>query len=268
MAAIVLHPSELGYAFSYARADGIIGWGKEPFLPAGAEDGDAADWFAGGEQRMVAAGRLTGTPELGLNFTDDMTGAILALVEPGIVLLAQRKTGDGVRTQTVHARGADLVGLTHQRDGLFELTRYANLTAAAVACAGFAGAAAAPAGPDAQMQMNYETTNEVKRLIGGGRTDEAVAVLTGLGAARTAADSAVLALASPTAAGALSVLYCQNNRIEDTDTFSVLTSARGETWILFSPSGASGPVVLERSSVASLTARVTIGAAARLSVAG
>ncbi len=265
MAPTDLHPSELGYAFSYAKADGIIGWGAEPFAPDG--PGTAADWFEDGARRLVAAGRLTGAPGAGMNFTDDFTGAVLALVSPGLVLLAQRRTGEGVRTQTVHVRGADLAGLVRQKDGQFDLSRYADLTSAVGASVAFAGASVAPSAGEAQLLMEPETTAELKRLIGGGLAGEAEELLVGEGAARADAASAVLALSSPAGAGVLSVLYVENERIADSDTFSVLTSARGETWVLFSPAGPEGPSILERSSAAALTARVAVGVAARLSAA-
>jgi hypothetical protein len=137
---IEVHPSEFAYAFAFARAEAVIGWGRDPFQPEGAE----GDWLEGGERRLAAAGRLVGTPEAGLNFTEEMSSAILALVDPDLVLLAQRKADDGMKTLTVHVAGTDLIGLTRDADGMFDLTRYADLVAAAGACAGFVGASDRP----------------------------------------------------------------------------------------------------------------------------
>jgi hypothetical protein len=264
MTSIELHPSELGYAFSYARTEGIIGWGTKPFLPPDDAGGDPGDWFRGGEARLVAAGRLVGTPEAGLNFTDEMTQAILALVNPGVVLLAQRKTGDGVRTMTVHATDDDFVGLTRRADGMFELTRYDGMTAAAGACAAYVGASLERLKAEARIEADQATLSRLKKVAGLGDTDAVVVALVGLGASEADATSAAAALAAPAAAGVVSVLYCANNAVLETETFSVLTNAEDQTWVVFAPASPTGPVILERSSTAALTARIAVGVAARL----
>ncbi len=259
-----IHPSEFGYAFAFAKTEEIIGWGAEPFRPAGAGDGELADWLTEGEKRLVAAGRLVGAPETGLNFIDDIAQAILALVNPGIVLLAQRKSGSGVRTQTVHVRGDDLVGLTRHPDGTFDLTRYADLPAAAGACAAFVGAALPPLDTEARIETDREALSALRRLAGNGQADQVVTALMQMGVGEPDARSATLALASPTAAGVASVLYCRNNVVEDTESFSAMTNAQDHTWIVFAPASLNGPMILERSSVAALTARIAVGIAARL----
>jgi hypothetical protein len=269
MTPIELHPSELGYAFSYARTEGIVGWGTKPFLPPDDAGGDRADWFRGGEARLVAAGRLVGTPETGLNFTDEMTQAILALVNPGIVLLAQRKAGDdGVRTLTVHATDDDFVGLTRHADGMFELTRYDGMTAAAGAGAAFAGASLAPLKAEVRIESDQETLSRLKQMAGAGDQGVVVTALMGLGASEADATSAAAAFVAPAAAGVVSVLYCANNAIQQTEAFSVLTNAQDQTWIVFAPAGPTGPVILERSSAAALAARIAVGVAARLVAPG
>lgn len=260
MATIDLHPSELAYAFSYSKTEDVIGWGAEPFLP----EGDPADWYRQGEERLVAAGRLAGEPDEGLTFTDDMTSAVLALADPGIVLLAQRKEGDGVRTLTVHAAGDDLVGLTRRPDGTFELSRYADLTAGAGACASFVGAALPPLDSEARIETNHQVLSKLDQLADAGQVDKVVAALVKLGASDTDAKSAILALARPKASGVLSVLYCGNNQVQDAETFSVMTNAHDHTWIVFPPASLDGPMILERSSVGALTARVAVGVAARM----
>lgn len=268
MTAIDVHPSELAYAFSYARAEAIIGWGSAPFLPARPEDGDPADWLAAGETRMLAAGRLVGSSETGLNFTEAMTQAILVLVDPGIVLVAQRKAGDGLRTLTVHLRDGAAVGLTRQTDGQFALTRYDGLTAAAVACAAFVGATLAPADSRARIETDQATLSALNRDADAGDDDKAVAALMALGAAEPDARSAALVLAAPIAAGVVSVLYCAGNVVADAQTFSVMTNAQDHTWVVFPPASLDGPMVMERSSLSALAARVTVGMAARMAQPG
>ncbi len=268
MAAIEIHPSELAYAFSYTKTAEVIGWGREPFLPAGNGAGDPAGWYSEGEERLLAAGRLVGRPETGLNFTEEMTSALLALVNPGLVLLAQRKAEGGLSTLTVHAAGDAFTGLTRRTDGAFELTRYAELTAAAAACASFVGASLAPLETEARVEANHQVLEKLRELSDAGQADKVIAALVKLGARETDAKSAVLALARPSAAGVLSVLYCANNVVEDVEAFSVLTNALDHTWILFPPASLEGPMILERSSVSALAARVGVGVAARLSVPG
>ncbi len=263
-----LHPSELAYALTYARAPGIVGWGEEPFRPEREGDEALAEWLAGGAERLLAAGRLTGTREEGLNFSDDMTAAVLALVNPAVVLLAQRKAGEGVSTLTVHAAGDDFVGLTRNRDGMFELTRYADLTAAAAACAGFVGASLEERDAQTRVETDQEAMSRLSRLARAGETAKVAAALVELGAPEPEAASAAQALAAPAAAGVVSVLYCRNGAVADTEAFSTVTNAQDQTWIVFAPASLEGPVILERSSAAALAARIAVGVFARLGVPG
>lgn len=264
MATSIIHPSELAYAMVFARAETLIGWGSDPFLPAGPGDGEPADWLAAGEARLVAAGRLTGRPEAGLNFTDDHTAAMLALVNPGLVLLAQRRAGDGVQTQTIHAGEGAIVGLVRQSDGLFEMETYEDLTAAAAASAAFLGADAGPLAERVRIETDAAKLDEVKRLAGSGQTGAAEAGLRALGAGEAAARSAVAAMAAPAAAGVLSLLYTRANAVEEAEALALLTNAAGETWVVVTPEGPEGPVILERASVAALAARVGVDVAVRL----
>ncbi len=257
--AIAVHPSEFAYAFAFARAEAIIGWGKDPFQPEGAVEG----WLEGGERRLTAAGRLTGDPAAGLNFTDEMTSAVLALVNPDLVLMAQRKAGEGVQRLTVHVSGDDFVGLTREADGMFDLTLYGDLAAAAVACSVFVGASEAPPDHEARVDTDRAAMDEVRRLAREGEIDEAATALAGLGLDKADARSAVRGLFSPRDAGVVSVLYCRNNAVLDAETFTVMTNAQDQTWIVFPPASLDGPMVLERSSAAALTARIVVGVAAR-----
>lgn len=263
-----VHPSELAYAFAYAKAEEVIGWGSEPFRPPGEGEAAAADWLTLGENLLVAEGRLTGTPDAGLNFTDEMVAAVLALVAPGVVLLAQRRAEGGVRSMTVHLRDDDLVGLTLDTEGMFDLTRYADIAAAAAAIAAFAGTTLAPLDHEARIESDRETLTAVHRMARAGQLSDGGAVLEGLGASEADAAAAVAAMAAPAAAGVVTVLYCRNNAVEDAESFAVMTDEQDRSWILFSPASAEGPMVLERCSVAALAARIVVNLAARLGAAG
>ncbi len=261
MSSMEIHPSELAYAFSYAKVDSIIGWGDTPFQP---EDVDAADWAKEGEERLRAAGRLVGDTEAGLNFTPAITAAILALVNPTLVLLSERRSGNRVQRLSVHAAGIHFVGLIQRGDGMFEVTSYADLMAAAGACAGFVGATLEPLRSEARV----ETTQKVLSTLHGSaakRPDDVVGGMVRLGLSKTEAESAARAFSDPAAAGMLSVLYCAGNAVQDADPISVMTNADKQTWTIFPPASLDGPMVLERSSVAALTARVAVSTAARFS---
>lgn len=263
-----VHPSELAYAFSYARVEAVIGWGSAPFLPPDGADGALAEWYAEGAERLLAAGRLTGDPEAGLTVSDEMTAAVLALADPGLVLLSQRKAGEEVRTLTVHGRGGDYFGLTLRPEGLFELTRYGDLTAAAGAAAGFVGATLTPPREACRIEANRAVFARLGELSRNGEGDRVATALQRLGADEAAAQSAASALARPAAAGVLSVLYCANAEVQDAEAYTVATSAGDESWVLFAPADPDGSMLLERSSAADLTARVAVGVAARLSAPG
>ncbi|MEO1599978.1 MAG: hypothetical protein AAFU49_05800 [Pseudomonadota bacterium] len=264
MAAIELHPSELAYAFAYMRTEEVIGWGMEPFLPP--EEADASGWLAEGEARLLAAGRLSGVPEDGLAMEEALVTAFLALADPGIVLMGQRREGEGVQTLTVHARGEAFIGLALNRDGMVEMTRYEDLTAGAGACASFTGVALAPLEDETRIEAKQAVLARLRDLAAAGEAEKVVAALMRLGAEDGAARSAHAALSDPAMAGVLSVLYCAKNTVEDAETFSVLTTAAEESWVLFAPADLEGPMILERSSVAALTARVAVRVASRFAV--
>jgi len=78
------------------------------------------------------------------------------------------------------------------------------------------------------------------------------------------AGSAAHAFAAPAAAGVLSVLYCAGNAVQDAEPITVMIGEDDDAWIIFTPAGLDGPMVLERSSVGALAARVAVTTAARL----
>ncbi|MBL1436811.1 MAG: hypothetical protein COB08_011525 [Rhodobacteraceae bacterium] len=266
MTTIRIHPSELAYAFSYSSTVDVVGWGRDPFLPSTEADGDPKEWYANGAARLSAAGRLTGTSDKDLNFTDEMTADVLALVDPVLVLLAERKEGDGLQRLTIHMKKDTVLGMMHTPDGMFELTHYADLTAAVVACVGFLGAARAPVQAGTRIDSNQEALQKVHQLATTGQNESAIASLVELGATEQDAASILQAMAKPTAAGMLSILYCTNNIAQTARPYSVMTTAEDETWILFPPASLEGPMVLERSSVSALTARVLIEVATWLKI--
>ncbi|MEX0279117.1 MAG: hypothetical protein AB3N19_16470 [Ruegeria sp.] len=259
-----MHPSEFAYAFSYAGAKEIIGWDQNDFLPT-AEDVTAPEgWLVLGETHLVEAGRLVGSAEQGLNFTDDLASNVLALVDPSLVLLAERKEVDGLRRLTVHAAGKHFVGLTRRADGRFETIAYSDITAAAGACAAFLGASLDPLNDEARIEAGFDAFSELRQSAEHGQIDKAVASLTALGASESDAMSSANALGAPKSSGMLSVLYCANNAVQDAQPYAVMTNSEDQTWVLFPPASLDAPLVLERSSVASLTARVSVEIAARL----
>lgn len=262
MASIELHACELAYAFSYAKTEEIIGWGSAPFLPA--EGDDPASWYTQGEQRLRDAGRLVGTPQEGLNFNGAITADILALVNPSIVLMAERKDGDALRRMTVFAATDTFVGMTRRANGMFELTHYADLTAAAGACAGFVGASFDALTSEARVETTHKILSTLRKSADARPADVANA-LGKLGLSEQDAQSALHALSAPSAAGVLSVLYCASNTVQDVEAITVMTNAQDHTWLVFAPGSLEGLMILERSSVAALTARVAVGVAARLS---
>lgn len=263
MSSIDIHPSELAYAFYYAKAEEIIGWGLDPFMPKDTASEEAAQWLTNGERLLREAGRLVGTPDAGLNFSPEIASAVLALVNPAVVLMAERKIDDLVRRLSVHVAGPNFIGLSRREDGMFELTRYADLTAAAGACAGFLGTSLAPLEGDVRVETTLERMSKMHQDAKAGNIDAAIAALVELGAPEPDAACAVQALAKPAAAGVLSVFYCATNKVQDAEPFSVMTTGDDKTWLVFSPASIAGPIVLERSSAAALTARVAVGIAAR-----
>lgn len=261
---IALYPAELAYGFAHARAGAIIGWGKEPFLPAA---GDVAKgWLDQGVQRLRDAGRLTGSAETGANLSGDMVRIILALASPSLVLLAQRKAGAGMRQMTVHVRNQDYVGMSRRTDGLFEVSLYANLTSACAACAGFVGAPLAERPSHTRVETGPEVVDALVRASAAGPADDVVSQAMALGLSQSEAALLVTALGRPAAAGVVSALYIQGEAVADTDTYSVFTASEGNSWVLVPLGGPEAPVVIERSSLAALAARIGVAIVARLSV--
>ncbi len=267
MTAIHMHPSELAYAFSYAETVDIVGWGRDPFLPGPDTEGDPKAWFADGAARMTAAGRLVEAADGAMTFIPSITDAVLALVDPALVMMAERKVGDGLRRLTIHLSDNALVGLTRRTDGMFELTRYADLTAAAAACAAFVGAGPLPVTAGLKLDTDMNGLRVINTLAESGQTDEAIARLAGLGAPEPEALSLVKAMADPSASGVLSLLFCVENVARSAQAFSVVTNADAETWIMFPPGSLQGPMIIERSSLPALTGRIMVTVAARMKLA-
>jgi len=268
MTTITMHPSELAYAFSYSETTDIIGWGRDPFLPTTEADGDPKRWYADGAARLAEAGRLKGTEEEGLNFTDEVTSAVLTLADPVLVLMAQRKEADGMRRFTVHMAKETVLGLTRHPDGMFELTYYADLTAATLACVGFLGTTRVPVQAGMRIDSTQEALAKVHQLATEGQGDAASAKLVALGASPEDVASIQQAMAAPSAAGMLSILFCADNVARTARPFSIMTNADDDTWILFPPASLEGPMILEQSSVSALTARVLVEVAAWLKMSG
>lgn len=265
---VILHPAELSYVFSYMKVGHVVGWGAEPF--AAPEEERARDaWYAEGRDRLLAAKRLVPGKQPGRHrFSDEMLRIATALSDPQLVLLAQLKQGDGVRTLTQHLAGADVVELARTGEETFEATLQPSFAAAAGAAAAFAGAAPAPIDDEARIEANHKVFARLDQLADAGEVDKVVAALVQLGATEPEAKSAVLAFARPARSGVVSVLYCAANAIQDAETFSLLTNAAGHTWIVFPPADADGPVVLERSSVGALAARILVTVSARMMLPG
>ncbi|HMO07104.1 MAG TPA: hypothetical protein PKD10_05575 [Paracoccaceae bacterium] len=268
MATIDIHPSEIAYGFSYARVSDVVGWGIGPFLPPTPEDGPLDAWLIGGEDRLIAAGRLTGAREAGLHLDASLTAAILALAAPEVVLLAQRKAGKGMRKMTVHCAGDDFIGLMLRGDGMFEMTRYADLVAASGACAGFVGAGIDPQESEARVETDAAGMARVMERARSGDTGGTALMLGRMGLGAVDAQSAAQALVAPAASGVVSAMYCRMNAVVDVETYSVLTDGEDRTWVIFAPAGAEGPTILELSSASGLTARVAVGVVARSVPAG
>ncbi|HMO71559.1 MAG TPA: hypothetical protein PKC84_07950 [Paracoccaceae bacterium] len=271
MATIDIHPSEIAYGFSYARVSDVVGWGIGPFLPPTPEDGPLDAWLIGGEDRLIAAGTsdVAGrAADAGLHLAASLTAAILALAAPEVVLLAQRKAGKGMRKMTVHCAGDDFIGLMLRGDGMFEMTRYADLVAASGACAGFVGAGIDPQESEARVETDAAGMARVMERARSGDTGGTALMLGRMGLGAVDAQSAAQALVAPAASGVVSAMYCRMNAVVDVETYSVLTDGEDRTWVIFAPAGAEGPTILELSSASGLTARVAVGVVARSVPAG
>ncbi len=257
-----LHPSELAYAFAFSRTETVIGWG-DTFT---ASPEYAEDWLAGGEARLIEAGRLIGDPATGLNFTEDMTAFVLALANPALVLVAERKADTGLYRLTVHGAGDTFFALSRRPDGMFDVMRYDDVMTAAGACAGFLGASLEPVESDHRIEAKDDVFAKIQSA-GDAQRDTAVRAMQALGLENGVAGSAVDALSAPAAAGVHRTLHCAHNTVQEADVISVLTTAEDDTWLLFFPGSPEGPMILEQSSASALTARIAVGVMARRSAA-
>lgn len=256
-----LHPSELAYIFTYMKVGSVIGWGSELF----AAPGDPDAWADEGLQRLQASGRLVPGKQPGrYRFHEDFLDVATALSDPQVVLLAQRKEGDGVRTLTHHIRDTEAIGLSLLPEGHFDLTPQPSFAAAAGAAAAFAGASPRPVDERVRIEANHKVLQRLDGMAEAGEIEPVIAALQKLGASEAEAKSAVLAFARPAASGVVSMLYCNANNVQDAEAYTVLTNEAAHSWLVFPPADADGPVVLERSSIASLTSRLVITIAARV----
>lgn len=263
-----LHPAELAYVFSYMKVGTVIGWGPKAFLPPGGGEADDA-WYTIGRDRLLADGRLVAGKEAGRHrFTDEMLAIATALSDPQLVLLAQRREGDGVRTLTLHVHDTDVVELSKRGEDQFQAQLERSFSAAAGAAAAFVGASRQSVGEDVRIEANHRIFSKLDDLADEGEVQKALPALMKLGANEEQAKSVLLAFARPKSCGVVSLMYCAANSIQDAETYSVLTNAAGHTWVVFPPADAEGPAVLERSSLGSLVARIVTTASARMMIPG
>ena len=259
---LLLHPSELAYVFSYMRVGGIVGWGSALFTPP---PGGADAFYRDGLARLRRAGRVLPGKQPGRFRIDEAVSRIAAtLSEPQIVLVAQRRDGDGVRLLTEHVAGAHVVEMSMRADGRFAVLEQPSLAAAAGAAAGFVGASEQPAGPLVRLEATQEILARMKKLAAQGRAAAALPALVKLGAVEESARSALAALGRPEASGVASVMYCTGNSVVSSETYSVLTAPNGASWMIYAPGAPDGPVVLERTSIGGLSARILVGITARI----
>ncbi|MEM9250629.1 MAG: hypothetical protein AAGB05_18315 [Pseudomonadota bacterium] len=267
MTSFLLHPSELAYGLANARSAHVIGWGDARFLPAGATDADLDAWVDQGAERLLAAGGLTGTSDEGLNFAAPVAEIIMTLADPTLVLLVERKVGDGMRRMTVHFANNTAFGMIRRADGMFEIVRYAELTAAAVACAAYLGMALSPVEAGTHLTSTFEGMKDIRTLAKADQIEAASSKLTEIGATTEEAASILEAMTAPRSSGGFSILYCAGNKALNAQSFSVMSNAEGETWSLFPQGSVNGPMILERSSVQALAGRVIVTIAAQLELA-
>ena len=266
MSDISIHPSELSYLFSFSGTDEVVGWGSSPFRPASGTD--LSGWNGQGAKRLLDAGRLVPREDgSGSDVSPVLTAAVLALANPSLVLLAERKEGDGLRRLSIHRGDDGIWGMTRTPEGMFELALYADLTAAAVAAVGFLGAAVTPAEAGTRVEAAQDVFVDINALAKSGKAEDAAAKLIGLGIPADEAATVTEAMATPAAAGRLSVLYCADNKVRSAVSYSVMTTAAGQTWALYAPASLRSPMVLEHSSVPALAGRIVVNVAARGKIA-
>jgi hypothetical protein len=258
----IYHPAELAYLFSYLRVQGILGWGAEPFTPPKGKD-DA--FYGDGLARLQRNRRLVPGKQSGRHrFTDATSRLGATLADPQIVLVTHRRDKDAARQLTHHVAGTHIVELSRSADGNFEVVEYPSLAGAAGAAAAFVGATDQPVAAPVRLEANGKVFARVKDLAKQGKAPLAVPALVQLGADPATAASIVSAFGQPSASGVVSVMYCAGNVAQDVDTYAVLTNGSNESWLTFPPATADGPVVLERTSVSALAARILVGVSAKL----
>lgn len=256
------HPAELSYLFSYLRVQGIIGWGAEPFTPP---QGKADAFYGDGLARLQRNKRLVPGKQPGRHRFADATSKLGAtLADPQIVLVTHRREKDNARQLTHHVAGTHVVELSRGAEGDFQVVEYPSLAGAAGAAAAFVGASDQPVTTPVRLEANVKVFARMKELVKQGKSQLAIPALTQLGAEPETARSIASAFGQPTASGVVSVMYCSGNVAQDADTYSVLTSGANESWLTFPPATADGPVVLERTSVSALAARILVGVSAKL----
>ena len=259
---LALHSHELAYVLSYMKAGPVIGWPPEAFRP---EPGHEDAYYGRGRdallaQRLVRPGKQKGR----YRFDDRLVAAAALLSNPQVVVVAQARAGDGARVLTCHAGGTGVVEMTHHADGRYRLMERPSLAAAAGAAAAFVGTDSAPPAAPVRLEANQKVFNRIKELARGGSAASVRPALVKLGATPAQAESVIEAIARPARSGLVSVFYCAANRVNDAEVYSVFTAASGGSWVMFPPADAAGPVVLEATGLAALTARVLVAITTRL----
>jgi hypothetical protein len=150
------------------------------------------------------------------------------------------------------------------KDGDFQVVEYPTLAGAAGAAAAFVGATDQPVPTPVRLEANAKVFERMKELTQQGKAQPAIAALTQLGADEAAARSVASAFGQPAASGVVSVMYCSGNVAQDVEPYAVLTNRADESWLTFPPATADGPVVLEQTSVAALTARILVGVSTKM----
>ena len=256
------HPTELAYVLSYLRVNALIGWGTGPFAPP---PGRADAYYGDGLTRLKRVKRLLPGEQPGrYRFSEETSQLAVTLADPQMVLVTHRRMGDGVRILTHHVAGTNVVEMSLGKDGNFQVVQYPSLAGAAGAAAAFVGAVAEPVATPVRIEGDQKAFARIKEHAKKGPAKSALTGLTKLGADEAAARSVVAAFGKPAASGVVSLMYCAGNVVQDTETYAVLTNASDESWVIFSPASAEGPVVLERTSIGGLTARILVTASARM----
>ncbi|MEO9682108.1 MAG: hypothetical protein ABJF86_04870 [Tateyamaria sp.] len=262
-----LHPSELAYAFSWSKSEALIGWGSGPFRAKSDAPDALSEWYQQGAERLKQSGHLLLEEDGSFAFEEAFTAGILTLVDPTVVLCAERKDGEAVRRMTVHMAKDRIIGLMLRQDGFFDVTRYADLTAATAACAAFLGASIEKAQSDARIDTPIRFLDLLQDYTRTGKARTAARALIKVGMSTDDAASAARALAEPIASGMLSVFYCSGNTAQDVEVYNIRTNSKNESWALFPPASLAAPVTLEASSVSALAARVSVAIIARMALA-